>query len=432
MMTAKELKAVRKRLERFLTDLTMLMGRSERRHWAEVYIRGLLLDSPVRKTATGMARSMEDANEQALQQMLSASPWEQDTVRGALAVRMSREIVPQPAWIIDDTGFPKQGEHSVGVARQYSGTLGKVGNCQVMVSLHLSTDEASVPLDFALYLPEKWTNNPERMRAAKVPEYVVFREKWRLALELIDRALGWGVPPGVVIADSAYGDVTEFREELASRKLPYMVQVSSGLKGWSMPVKPQLRKATSRRGRPPRRYDYSEAPVPQTVKEVALALPTSTWKMVLWREGSRGKMSSRFTAVRFQPSHGHTQGDAPQPEQWLIIEWPQDQETPIRYWLSDLPQDYGLRRLVRDAKARWRIEIDYRELKDELGLDHYEGRSWIGWNHHVTLTMMAHAFLTMERLRNKKNFWVGLPEDVQPSGSPERTATAPVNLDRPL
>jgi SRSO17 transposase len=431
-MTRKELKRVRKRLERFLGDLTMIMGRSERRHWAGIYIRGLLLDIPVRKTAAGMTGSMEDADEQSLQQMVSASPWDHDGVRETLAVRMSQELFPRPGWIIDDTGFPKQGKHSVGVARQYSGTLGKVGNCQVAVSLHFSTDEASVPLDFALYLPEEWTNDPFRMRAAKVPAEVVFKEKWRLALDLIDQALAWGVPKGVVSADAAYGDVTEFREELASRDLYYMLQVSSTLKGWTKPVKPRLRKAGSGRGRPPRRYDYRHAPEPMTVKEVAFILPASAWKTVHWREGTRGKMGSRFAAIRYQPSHGHTQGAPPKPEQWLIIEWPKGEEAPARYWFSDLPPNFGLRRLVREAKARWRVEMDYRELKEELGLDHYEGRFWMGWHHHVTLTMMAHCFLTLERLRMKKNFWVGFAEDAEPPPSPEGTTTPAFHLDRTL
>jgi len=326
--------------------------------------------------------------------------------------------VAQPSWVIDDTGFPKQGTHSVGVARQYSGTLGKVGNCQVGVSLHLCTDEASVPLDYALYLPEEWADDAERRERAKVPDDVVFKEKWRLALDLIDRAKKWGIAPGVVSADAAYGDVTAFREGVGGRGLRYMMRVSSTLKGWTEPVRPPRRKARSRRGRPPSRYDYGGAPPPETVKAVALSLPASAWKDVRWREGSRGPMVSRFAATRFQPSHGHTQGVAPQPEQWLIIQWPSDEDAPTKYWLSDLPRDYGLRRLVRQANARWRVELDYREMKDELGLDQYEGRSWAGWHHHVTLTMMAHAFLTLERLRAKKNFWVGLPDDADPPRGP--------------
>jgi len=414
MMTRRQLKTVRTRLERFLADLTRIMGRSERRHWAGVYVRGLLLDSPPRKTAAGMARTMEEADEQALQQLVSGSPWDDDALRQALGLRMSRELAARPSWVIDDTGFPKQGTHSVGVARQYSGTLGKVGNCQVAVSLHLCTDEASVPLGYALYLPEEWAKDAQRRKRAKVPDDVAFKEKWRLALELIDRAMAGGIAPGVVAADAAYGDATEFREEVVRRSLHYMMQASSTLKGWTGPVRPRRRKARSPRGRPPSRYDYGDAPPPQTVKNVALALPKSAWKEVRWREGSRGPMGSRFAATRFQPSHGHTQGLAPQPEQWLIVQWPPDEEAPTKYWLSDLPRNVGLRRLVREAKARWRVELDYRELKDELGMDHYEGRSWAGWHHHVTLTMMAHAFLTLERLRAKKNSRVGLPKDADP------------------
>lgn len=408
MITQKQLRHVRKRLERFLEHLTKSMGRSERCHWAGVYVRGLLLDSPSRKTAAGMARTSADADEQALQQMLSASPWDHQLVRRALAEHTSRQLVPAVGWIIDDTAFPKQGKHSVGVARQYSGRVGGVTNCQVAVSLHFCNGEASVPLDFALYLPEEWTKDRSRLEAAGVPANLVFKKKWRLALDLIDGALEWSVARGVVNADSAYGDNTEFRRELTGRALNYMMQVSSIVKGWSEPVKPKLRHAVSPTGRPPTNYDYSKLPKPRSVKEVALALPAESWQMVRWREGSRGPMTSRFSALTFRPSRGYTDGAPPQPEQWLLIEWPLEEDAPTKYWFSNLPQDWPLPSLVYQAKIRWRIEMDYRELKDELGLDHFEGRSWTGWHHHVTLTMMAHAFLSLERLRKKKDLWVEL------------------------
>jgi SRSO17 transposase len=353
-----------------------------------------------------MARTSADADEQALQQMLSASPWDHQVVRQGLAEHTSRQLAPAVGWIIDDTAFAKQGKHSVGVARQYSGRVGGVTNCQVAISLHFCSGEASVPLDFALYLPQEWTQDRVRLEAAGVPPSVVFKEKWRLALDLIDGALQWRVTRGVVNADSAYGDTTEFRKELIRRNLKYMMQVSSIVKGWSESVEPKLRQPLSPTGRPPTNYDYSRLPKPRSVKEVALALPAKSWKIVTWREGSRGPMTSRFSALTFRPSRGYTDGAPPQPEQWLVIEWPLDEDAPTGYWFSNLPQDCSLPSLVYQAKIRWRIEMDYRELKDELGLDQFEGRSWIGWHHHVTLTMMAHAFLTLERLREKKEFWV--------------------------
>jgi SRSO17 transposase len=413
-MKASELEKVRVRLEEFIQDLTVPMGRSERRQWAGVYVRGLLLDGE-RKSAGAMAERLPDGDVQALQQFVGQSPWDHRVVREEMARRMAEELSPVLGWIVDDTGFPKQGKHSVGVARQYSGTLGKTGNCQVAVSLHMATEDASVPLDMSLYLPEEWTKDKERLLRAGVPEEETFKEKWRIALELIDRASAWDVPLGVVMADAAYGECTGFRQGLEERKLQYIMHTCKTLRGWTEQVNPPLRRAKEGKGRLLTRYDYSVAPETRSVQQVAESLPASAWNTVRWRNGSKGPLKSRFAATQFQPSHGHGEGKAPIPMGWLLVEWPDDESLPTKYWLSNLPPKTSLLRLVKTAKLRWRVERDYQELKDELGLDHYEGRSWMGWHHHVTLTMMAHAFLTQERLRIKKNFWLDSPQVAEPS-----------------
>jgi SRSO17 transposase len=398
-MTESEIEKCRRRLEQFLSDPLELLGRRERRHWSAVYIRGLLLEGE-RKSIEPLAARLPDGNVQALQQLIGQSPWPWAPVWQRLAQRMTAELVPDPVWIIDDTAFPKQGRHSVGVARQYSGTLGKTGNCQVAVSLHQAGAEESAILGWRLYLPESWTEDPERRAAAGIPAEVKFQTKWQLALELIDEARGWGLPGGVVLADAGYGEVTEFRQGLEGRQLRYAVGIPSTVRVWTQP--PRLRKARGRKRRATV-YHYGEQR-PWAVREVAAQ--ARGWKQVRWREGRKGWLESRFHAARVQPAHGFDDGDPPHPEVWLLIEWPAGEQDPTKYFLCDLPPNYSWRRLVRIVKSRWKIEQDYQQLKEELGLDHYEGRSWTGWHHHVTLVMLAHAFLTLEMLRSKKNFWV--------------------------
>ena len=400
-MTESKIAKCRTRLEQFLADLLEPLGRRERRHWGAVYVRGLLLDGE-RKSIEPMAARLPEGNVQAMQQLIGQSPWLWAPVWQRLAQRMTAELRPDPVWVIDDTGFPKQGHHSVGVARQYSGTLGKTANCQVAVSLHQTAGEESTILDWRLYLPESWTQDRERRAAAGIPAEVKFQTKWELALELIDEAQKWGLRCGVVLADAGYGEVTEFRQGLETRQLPYAVGIPSTLGVWTKP--PRIHKLKARgQGRPPSAYHYGPQR-PGTVREVAQK--ARGWKQVRWREGSQGWLESRFDACRVQPSHGFHEGRPPHKEVWLLVEWPRGEKEPTKYFLCDLPEHYPLRRLVRIVKARWKIEQDYQQLKEELGLDHYEGRSWAGWHHHVTLVMLAHAFLTLERLRSKKNFWV--------------------------
>jgi len=400
-MTDQQLHRCRARLEQFLADLLEPVGRSERRHWGAVYVRGLLLDGE-RKSIEPMAARLPEGNAQAMQQLVGQSPWAWTPVWERLGQRMTRELEPDAAWVLDDTGFPKQGDHSVGVARQYSGTLGKTGNCQIAVSLHHVGAMGTTVLGWRLYLPESWTADVERRKDAGIPEDVTFKTKPELAMELIDQARAWGLADRIVLADAGYGEVTAFREALESRQLPYAVGIGPQVGAW--PKAPTItQRPYSGRGRPATRWVYGSQR-PPSVKEVALK--ARGWKTIRWREGTKGWLTSRFLSVRVRPSHGYCEGAPPHKEVWLLIEWPVEEPEPTKYFLCDLPPSYTLRRLVRVTKCRWAIEQDYHQLKEELGLDHYEGRTWAGWHHHVTLTMLAHAFLTLEAQRTKKNFWV--------------------------
>ena len=405
-MTDAQVERCRQRLERFLEDLLQPVGRSERRHWGSVYVRGLLLNGE-RKSIEPLAERLRDGNVQAMQQFVGQSPWAWKPVWERLGKRMTAELEPDSAWVVDDTGFPKQGDHSVGVARQYSGTLGKTANCQVAVSIHLVSENGNVPLGWRLYLPESWAQDQQRRREAGIPGEITFRTKWQLALEIIDQIRSWGLPDRVVLGDAGYGESTEFREALEQRQLPYVLGVGPQVGVWLQP--PKIKKLERQKmGRPPTVGQYGEQR-PVAVKEVAQK--AKGWKQIRWREGTKGWLRSRFWATRVQPSHGFHEGRLPHKEVWLLVEWPESESAPSHYFLADLPEHYTLRRLVRLAMSRWKIEQGYQQLKEELGLDHYEGRSWQGWHHHVTLVMIAYAFLALETLRRKKNFWVDPAED---------------------
>jgi SRSO17 transposase len=405
-MTEAQAVHCRKRLEQFLADLLEPVGRSERRHWGGVYVRSLLLNGE-RKSIEPLAQRLPEGNVQAMQQFIGQSPWDWNPVWERLARRMTSELTPDPAWVVDDTGFPKQGTHSVGVERQYSGTLGKTGNCQVAVSVHHVGEQGNAPLGWRLYLPESWAKDAERRTEAGIPAELVFRRKWELALDIIDQIRGWGLPDQVVLADAGYGDGTEFREALEQRGLAYAVGVTPQVGVWLKPPKIIVREAPHR-GRPPTAARYLSQR-PMLAQEAAGQ--AKSWKVIRWREGSKGWLESRFWATRVQPSHRYQDGRPPGKPVWLLVEWPESEQAPTKYYLCDLPTDYALRRLVCLVKCRWKIEQDYHQLKEELGLDHYEGRNWQGWHHHVTMVMLAHAFLTLETLRSKKNYWVDPAED---------------------
>lgn len=401
-MNYQQVIALRERLEQFLAHILFpACSRSQQRHWGSVYVRGLLLDGE-RKSVGAMAERMPDGNEQAMQQFVSQSTWPFEPVRKRLAQYMEPLLSGEGVWVVDETGFPKKGKHSVGVARQYCGTLGKVGNCQVAVSLHYATPAGSLPLNFRLYLPEEWANNPERCRKAGVPEdAIAYKPKWQIALDLIDEARCWQLVDQIVNADALYGRVTEFRDGLWERGLQYVVAVDSDHIGCWLGAVPATPRPYRGRGRPPTRFDYGDHR-PLSTLQVAQSLPKEAWQEVTWDQGTKGPLRSRFAAVRIHAAHGYREGAPPRPEEWLLIEWPEGEPKPTDYWLSNLPADTPLERLVRLAKMRWHIEQDYQQLKEELGLDHFEGRSWLGWNRHVTLVMIAFAFLLQERLRGQR------------------------------
>jgi SRSO17 transposase len=394
-LTDMQLARVRGRLEEFVAEMFEPMTRTDQRRWGGVYVRGLMLDGR-RKSIEPMAARLEDGDEQCLQQFVNQSPWSAEAVRERLARRMSAEIAPE-AWVLDDTGFPKFGRMSVAVARQYCGALGKVANCQVGVSISAVTPQASCPIDWRLFVPAEWDDDPRRV-ACRVPDEVRHQPKWKLALEMIDELVGWGITPPPVLGDAAYGDVTELRLGLEARGLDYVLDVKGATSALAEDAEPE-RPAWSGIGRRPvSRYRRPFS----TLADLARAAGPDARVAVCWREGTRGPMTSRFVALRVRPANiklRRADPGAELPVRWLLAEWPDGNDAPTDFWLSNLPADTPIEALVALAKLRWRVEHDYRELKDALGLDHFEGRSWPGWQHHVTLVSVAHGFLTLERLR---------------------------------
>jgi SRSO17 transposase len=392
-VTAADLEAQRAGLIEFAQEMYGSLARCDQRAKGEQYVRGLLLEGR-RKSIQPMAARLPDGDEQGLQQFITDSPWRDAPVRRRLAVRMTGVIAPV-GWVVDDTGLPKDGRFSPGVAHQYCGALGKTANCQVLVSVNAATDRASCPLGWRLFLPESWDQDEERRERARIPEDVGHVPKWQLALGIIDELIGWGLARRVVQADGGYGDITRFRTGLQERDLEYVVQVkgiTSAQPAEATPVTPVY----AGMGRP-RVARYPEKAL--NLRALALAAGREHVHTIGWREGDRGPLASQFIAVRVRPANDEQrQDDGVLPERWLLAEWPEDKDEPVKYWLSNLPADTPLLTLVQLAKLRWRVEHDYRELKQCLGLDHYEGRTYRGLHHHLTSVTVAHAFLTCCRL----------------------------------
>jgi len=390
---AADLAAQRAALIAFAEEMYGSLSRCDQRAKGEQYVRGLLLEGR-RKSIQPMAARLADGDEQGLQQFITDSPWEDVPVRRRLARRMTAAIEPE-GWVIDDTGLPKDGRCSPGVGHQYCGALGKTANCQVLVSVNAATDRASCPLGWRLFLPEAWDQDSERRAKAKIPDDVRHVAKWKLALDIVDELIAWGLARRVVQADGGYGDITAFRVGLEERELEYVVQVkgvTSARPAEAVPVAA----AYQGRGRPstPR---YPDKPL--SLRELVLAAGRDHVHGVGWREGDRGPLTSRFIALRVRPANdAQRQDDGVLPERWLLAEWPGHKDEPVKYWLSNLPADTPLAQLVTLAKLRWRVEHDYRELKQCVGLDHYEGRTYRGLHHHLTCVTVAHAFLTSCRL----------------------------------
>lgn len=397
-MNRRELKRLDRELGEYVESMVKGMGRVERRAALSSYVTGLLLDGERKSIEPIAARLVDDPSEveamrQRLQQAVVVANWSDAEMFRRLASKFERELPSIEALVVDDTGFAKKGVYSVGVARQYSGTLGRVDNCQVAVSLHLAGEAGSGCIAMRLYLPEEWTRDPARMKSAGVPDAVGFKTKWEIALKQIDDAIAVGVRKHLVLADAGYGDVGDFRAGLRKRGLSYVVGINGSPVVWPPESKPRIPPRKPGKGHPPTRY-RDDAHPPVTIGELALRLK---YRKVSWREGSKGWQSSRFAAVRIRTAHRHIQCRPPGQEEWLLCEWPEGEDKPTKHWLATLPPDASLQALVRAAKLRWRVERDYQDLKGELGLDHYEGRTWRGFHHHATLCAIAHGFLALQR-----------------------------------
>jgi SRSO17 transposase len=387
----------RERLVGFVDGVVRQLSHVRQRENALLYVRGLIEHGGRKSLQPTLFRLEESpARYESVQQFLADSPWEASAVVRACAERVAPEIGVL-AWVVDDTGIAKDGRHSPGVKRQYSGTLGKIGNCQIAVSVHAVGQRGTLPLGWRLYLPEDWCADPERRVKAKIPDAVSFQTKPQLAAELCEQAAGWDVPAAPVLADIAYGDDSAFRARVHTLGGEYVVAVSPRVSVYgpeTIFTVPESVGGRRRVARPDRECE--------SVRALAERLPARAWKTLPCRTTPAGEdVPSRFAFVRVVATHPVRNDHQPPREEWLIIEWPADAETPSDYWLSNLPSSAPRERLARLARLRWTIELDYRQLKGELGLDHYEGRSYQGFHHHTALVTCAHAFLTLERLDPK-------------------------------
>ncbi len=430
----------------FVEMLASAVGHADRAAPLRAYCTGLILPGE-RKSVEPMAARVEPARVQAAHQSLhhfvAKAEWSDEALMEKVrehALGLIEHHGPVRAWIVDDTGFPKKGVHSVGVARQYCGQLGKQDNCQVAVSLSVANDHASLPIAYRLYLPQAWTDDPARRAKAGVPDDVVFRTKPQIALDQIRAARAQGVAAGIVLADAGYGVDTMFRTGLTKLGMTYVVGVQSSTSLWPPGAEPLPPKRWTGFGRPPSLLRRNPEHKPLSAKALAMTLPPTVWKTIGWREGTNAALASRFAAIRIRPAHRDYWRATPRPEEWLLIEWPKGEPEPIKYWLSTMPAETPLATLVDHAKLRWRIERDYQELKQEVGLGHYEGRGWRGFHHHATLCIAAYGFLVSERSLIPPSAAgietiieaSAVPQDYRPRGaaSPPRTSHRHFNRHR--
>jgi SRSO17 transposase len=387
----------------YVEGLVSVIGHKDREGPLRDYCVGLMMPcdrKSVEPIAAMTAPARVGAQHQSLLHFVGEGRWSDARVLSKVREMVLPEIErhgPIEAWIIDDTGFPKQGRHSVGVARQYCGQLGKEDNCQVAVSLSLANAHASLPVAYRLYLPQDWTNDRDRLRKAGVPEEVGFKTKHEIALGQLRWACESGLPRGVVLLDAGYGNNSGLRADITALELTYVAGILSNTTVWAPGTAPLPAKTWSGRGRPPKLLQRDAEHRPLSVKTLALNLPKSAWRTVTWREGTAERLSSRFARVRVRVARRDFKRSESRPEEWLLIEWPKGKQEPTKYWLSTLPEEIALHRLVYFAKLRWRIERDYQELKQEVGLGHFEGRGWRGFHHHATLCIAAYGFLIAER-----------------------------------
>jgi SRSO17 transposase len=387
----------------YVEGLVSVIGHADRAGPLSDYCQGLLLPcerKSVEPMAAVTAPSRVAAQHQSLLHFVGEASWSDEAVLAKVREQVLPAIErhgPIEAWIIDDTGFAKKGRHSVGVAHQYCGELGQSGNCQVAVTLSIANHHASLPVGYRLYLPKEWTEDRTRRKKAGVPEDVVFKTKTAIALDLVQAAQAAGIARGVALMDGAYGCDTALRSGISALGMNYVVGIQTATSVWPPGCDPLPPKPYVGHGRRPTRLRRDSTHKPVSVKELALGLPKKAWRKIRWREGSNDWLRSRFARVRVRPAYDDYRLHVPHPHEWLLIEWPKGEPVPTRYWLSNLPEDITLQSLVDLAKLRWRIERDYQELKQEVGLGHYEGRRWRGFHHHATLCIAAYGFLISER-----------------------------------
>lgn len=418
------------RFERYCDKMVATLMHADREQPARWYLKGLLLPGE-RKSVEPMAARVQPPNvrsaHQSMHHLVAEAPWSDETLLSAVAETVLPALLgdDHPVhWIVDDTGLPKKGKHSVGVAHQYCGQTGKQDNCRVAVSLSIATANGSVPVGFRLYLPHAWSDDEVRRRQAGVPEEIVFATKPELAMQQIEAALQAGYPRGTVLADAAYGDETAWREQLAGHGLSYAVGARPGTTVWWGAHQPLAPAKPDGPGRRRRRLKRDADHQPITLAELARALPAKSWRTVTWRQGVSQPLSSRFARVRVRAAHR----DRPRDEEWLIIEWPKEADEPVHYWFSNLPENLSWQAMIDTVMGRWRIERDYEELKQELGLGHFEGRNWRGFHHHASLCIAAYGFLMLERLTgSKKNAarfkTPALPKNFRPRGAGSHAAS---------
>jgi SRSO17 transposase len=438
--------AQQKRFAAYLDSLAQAAGHADREEPLKAYCTGLLLPGE-RKSVEPMAARLAPDNvrrtHQSLHHVVADAPWSDESVLRRVweyALSAMTEQGPVVAWVVDDTGFVKKGTHSVGVARQYCGQVGKQENCRVAVSLSVTTATASLPVAWRLYLPESWAQDPERRATAGVPEEISFETKPTIALEQIRRAVAEGIPTAPVLGDAGYGNDTHFREGVTGLNLFYVLGVSSSTTVWKPGEGPLPKKPWSGRGQPPKRLRRDADHLPVSVLVLAQSLPKKAWKNVTWREGTKHRLRSRFALLRVRPAHRDEKRTEPRAEEWLLIEWPKGEAEPTKYWLSTLPVETKIQDLVGLAKQRWIIERDYQELKQELGLGHFEGRGWRGFHHHATLCIAAYGFLVAERSRFSPSARAGqlelslpeAPSDFRPRGAARTHGATPSVVDHDL
>ena len=380
----------------FVEGLSSVIGHADRTGPLRDYCTGLMLPGErksVEPMAARTAPARTAAQHQSLLHFVGVATWSDEKVLAKV-----REMVlpamtkngPIEAWIIDDTSLPKQGKHSVGVHHQYCGQLGKQANCQVTVSLSIANHAASLPVAYRLYLPEAWSKDRARRKKTGVPKDVKFKTKPEIALEQIRWACEAGLPRGVALMDTAYGNDSRLRAGMTELGVTYAVGIQPNTLMWRSGTGPR------RKGKPLNNTGRRDEPDLVSAKEVMLGLPKRAWRTVRWREGSTDWLSSRFARVRVRVGHNKLVPEKLLPE-WLLIEWPEGEAEPTKYWLSTLPSNISFRELVDLAKMRWRVERDHQDLKQEVGLDHYEGRGWRGFHHHATLCIAAYGFLIAEQ-----------------------------------